>query len=95
MCFDGLKSRWLTKKVILQHNVGDNKLYKPEVAKWYSSAGKSLAPGASPQLEAYATENVYLHRKKLAKCFMPPLQHRVLRYDPAEKPEIPFKLTDN
>ena len=56
MSFDGLKSMWLTKKVILQHNVGDNKLHnwqklKPgEVAKWHLSAGKSLAPGASPTL---------------------------------------------
>ena len=28
MSFDGLKSGGLTKKVILQHNAGDNKLHK-------------------------------------------------------------------
>ena len=70
MYFDGLKSDyWLTKNVILQHNVGDNKLHKRqkwkpgEVAKWYLSAGKSLASG-SPLVELAALPQTPLRSQR-------------------------------
>ena len=54
MSFVGLKRRWLTKKIILQHNVGDNKLHnwqklKPgEVAKSPDPIGGAYSAPPDP-----------------------------------------------